>query len=112
MAGLKITSFLGIAPKIASELLPDTAAQVARNTKLYSGNLIPYPTPVVAGTTGRSGTVKTLYGLRNPVTSAVEWLSWLTDVNIAVATNNENENQRFYYTGDGVPKVSDYSLAT
>ena len=112
MAALKITNFLGIAPKIASELLPDTAAQIAKNIKLYSGDLIPYPQPVVAGTTGQSGTVKTLYGLRNPSTGAVEWLSWLTDVNIAVATSNEDNNQRFYYTGDGVPKVSDYTLAT
>lgn len=112
MAALKITNFLGIAPKIASELLPDTAAQIAKNIKLYSGDLIPYPQPVVAGDTGQSGTVKTLYGLRNPSTGAVEWLSWLTDVNVAVATSNEDNNQRFYYTGDGVPKVSDYTLAT
>lgn len=112
MAALKITNFLGIAPKIASELLPDTAAQVALNTKLYSGDLIPYPQPVTAGDTGQSTTVKTLYALRNPSTSAVEWLSWTTDVNIAIATSNEDNNQRFYYTGDGVPKVSDYTLAT
>ena len=112
MAALKITSFLGIAPKIASELLPDTAAQIAKNVKLYSGDLIPYPQPVVAGDTGQSGTVKTLYGLRNPSTGATEWLSWLTDVNVAIATSNEDNNQRFYYTGDGVPKVSDYTLAT
>lgn len=112
MAALKITSFLGIAPKIASELLPDTAAQIALNTKLYSGDLIPYPQPVAAGDTGQNTTVKTLYALRNPNTSAVEWLSWTTDVNIAIATSNEDNNQRFYYTGDGIPKVSDYTLAT
>jgi hypothetical protein len=112
VAALKITNFLGIAPKIASELLPDTAAQVALNTKLYSGDLIPYPQPVTAGDTGQSTTVKTLYALRNPSTNEVEWLSWTTDVNIAIATSNEDNNQRFYYTGDGVPKVSDYTLAT
>lgn len=112
MAALKITSFLGIAPKIASELLPDTAAQIAKNVKLDSGDLIPYPQPAIAGTTGRTGNIKTIYALRNPSTSAPVWLSWLTDVNVAVATSNEDNNQRFYYTGDGVPKVSDYTLAT
>lgn len=112
MAALKITSFLGIAPKVASELLPDTAAQIAKNVKLYSGDLIPYPQAVVAGTTQRSGTIKTIYGLRNPSTSELVWLSWATDVNIAVATSNINDNQRFYFTGQGSPKVSDYSLAT
>ena len=112
MAALRITSFLGIAPKIASELLPDTAAQIAKNVKLDSGDLIPYPQPIAAGTTGRTGNIKTIYALRNPSTSAPVWLSWLTDVNVAVATANEDNNQRFYYTGDGVPKVSDYTLAT
>jgi hypothetical protein len=112
MAALKITNFLGIAPKIASELLPDTAAQVALNTKLYSGDLIPYPQPVAAGDTGQNTSVKTLYGLRDPVTNNPVFLSWLTNVNVAIATFNEDNNQRFYYTGSGVPKVSDYTLAT
>jgi hypothetical protein len=31
VTAIKITKFLGVAPKNASELLPDTAAQVARN---------------------------------------------------------------------------------
>lgn len=112
MAALKLTSFLGIAPKIASELLPDTAAQIAVNTKLYSGDLIPYPQPVAAGDTGQSSSVKTLYGLRDPQTDEVAWLSWITNVNVAIATFNEDNNQRFYYTGAGTPKVSDYTLAT
>lgn len=112
MSALKITNFLGIAPKISSELLPDTAAQIAKNVKLDSGDLIPYPQAVSAGTTSRAGTVKTIYALRNPSNNNPVWMSWLTDVNVAVATSNEDDDQRFYYTGDGIPKVSDYTLAT
>ena len=67
MPALKITNFLGIAPKIAPELLPDTAAQVAQNVKLTSGDLVPYTELVIAGTTARTGTVRTIYPLRNPV---------------------------------------------
>jgi hypothetical protein len=111
MAGVKITNFLGIAPKVASELLPDTAAQVARNLKLDSGNLVPYPRQVRVAGAGRTD-VRTLYALRNPNDDSLTWLSWTTDVNIAVATGNENNVQRFYYTGDGYPKVSDYYKAT
>jgi hypothetical protein len=109
MAGIKITRFLGTAPKRAQELLPDTAAQVARNCKLYSGDLLPYPNPVAVGATGDDGITKTLYALRNP-DGSLRWLHWTTDVDIAVATPNEDNNQRFYYTGDGVPKTSDYAL--
>jgi hypothetical protein len=112
MAGLKILRFLGTAPKVSPELLPDTAAQIARNCKLYSGDLLPYPQPVVAGSTNRTGTIHTLYALRDPVTSELKWLSWAGDVNIAIATPSQDDEQRFYYTGDGAPKVSNYELAT
>lgn len=110
MAGVKITSFFGKAPKISPELLPETAGQVARNTKVYSGDLIPYPQPVVVGNTGRTGTIKTLYALRSP-TGEYRWLSWTGDVDTAVATSSDITDQRFYYTGDGVPKVTNYTMA-
>jgi len=73
MAAVKIVKFLGEAPKIASELLPDAAAQVAFNVKLYSGDLIPYRLPYLAGHVDRVGTIKTLYALRdnNAFTSQV-----------------------------------------
>lgn len=110
MAGVKITNFFGVAPKVSPELLPETAGQIARNTKLYSGDLIPYPQPVVVGNTGRTGTIKTLYALKDP-SGNNKWLSWTTDVDIAVVTSSDITDQRFYYTGDGVPKVSNYTLA-
>ena len=113
MAGVKITNFLGKAPKISPELLPNTAAQIAENCKLYSGDLIPYPQPVVVANTGRIGTIKTLYALRNPNDSDdLKWLSWTTEVDIAVASANLQDEQRFYYSGDGAPKISNYALAT
>ena len=113
MAGVKIVTFLGKAPKISPELLPNTAAQIAENCKLYSGDLIPYPQPVVVDNTGRTGTLKTLYALRNPSNANdLKWLSWTTDVDIAVASSNLQDEQRFYYTGDGAPKISNYDLAT
>lgn len=113
MPGVKVTRFLGIAPKLSPELLPDTAAQVAKNCKLYSGDLIPYPQPVVAANTGRPGAIRTLYALRNPSNSNdLKWLSWLTYVDIATLASTDSDEQRFYYTGDGAPKVSNYALAT
>lgn len=113
MAGVKITNFLGKAPKISPELLPNTASQVAQNCKLYSGDLLPYPQAVVVANTGRTGTLKTLYALRNPDDATdLKWLSWTTEVDIAVASSNLQDEQRFYYTGDGAPKLSNYELAT
>lgn len=112
MPSVKLKGFLGTVPKTAPELLPDMAAQIAKNCKVSSGDLIPYPAPVVFANSGRTGTIKTLYGLRNPSTNAPVFLTWATDVNIATPATDADEDQRFYYTGDGVPKVSTYTLAT
>lgn len=113
MAGLKISPFQGVAPKTSPELLPASGAQIARNCKLYSGDIIPYPQPVIVANTARTGAIKTLYGLRNPSNaSELKWLSWLTDVDIATLASTETAEQRFFYTGDGAPKVSNYALAT
>lgn len=112
MASVKLIKFLGEAPKISSELLPDGAAQTAFNVKLYSGDLLPYRTPVIVDSAERTGTIKTLHALKNPSTGDLVWLSWTNDVDIATASSSEDEEQRFYYTGDGVPKVSNYDLAT
>lgn len=109
---IKFAGFLGAMPKISPELLPAMGAQIAKNCKLYSGDLIPYPQPVVVDNTERSGTIRSLYALRDPLTSALKWLSWTTSVDVVQLPTTGDTSQRFYYTGDGVPKVSDYVLAT
>ena len=113
MAGIKLQRFLGKAPRIAPELLPDMAAQTATNVKLYSGDLIPYPQPVIVGNHGLTGVAPTtLHALYDSADDPV-WLVWDEDVDIATPAGAENtEEQRFYYTGDGAPKVSTYALAT
>lgn len=112
MASIKITGFLGEAPKVSSELLPTSAAQTAYNVKLYSGDLIPYRVPKVVDNTERQGTIETIYPLKNPDTNANVWLSWTTDVDIVTASDASDNEQRFYYTGDVEPRVSTYDLAT
>lgn len=111
---MKLDQFKGIAPKIAPELLADGLAQTARNCKLDSGNIVPYLEPYEVGDTGRSGVeVKTIYPLTNPDTGDLVWMSWENEVNVATpAFEPVVTEQRFYYTGDGVPKVSTYDLAT
>jgi hypothetical protein len=116
MAAIKIQRFLGEAPKISPELLPDSAAQLSFNTKLYSGDLIPYRLPTVADESGLTGVpTNTIYGLRCP-NEGLKWLVWDKDVDIVEVTETQEEGvcnrARFYYTGDGAPKVSDYDLAT
>lgn len=112
MAAIKITAFAGKAPVRASELLPDTAAQIAKNCKLVSGNLVPYRDKSTAGLTGYNVTVRSLYALRNPDNS-LAFLAWPQVVNIATPTvvTNPQEQRYFFSDSQGPPRVSDYSLS-
>lgn len=112
MTTTKVAEFKGELPRVSPELLPGAAAQTATGVKLYSGDLIPTPEPVVAASAGRTGVLRTLYALRDPDTDELQWLTWANDVNIATPAADELTEQRFYYTGDGKPKVSTYDLAT
>ena len=112
MPSIKLDKFLGEAPKISSEQLTKGVGQSALNVKLYSGDLLPYRQPVVVDNTVRAVNVKTIHALKNPSTDALVWLSWITDVDIVTASDTSDDEQRFYYTGDGVPKISNYAIAT
>lgn len=112
MVAMRFAKFLGYAPKSAPELLADVAAQVSVNVKFYSGDLLPYRTPVDVGNVSRNGVLQAIYPMRNPADEAdLKWLSWLGDVDVAATTALDNEEQRIYFTGDGVPKVTNYDLA-
>ena len=111
MGALKLEKFLGQAPRIASELLPETAAGYAYNTKLYAGNLIPYNISSVQLTMPKGTGVKTIYPMDDG-SGGFKWLHWLTDVDIARVSALNDTTQRIYYTGDSEPRVTNYSLAT
>jgi hypothetical protein len=114
MAGtaLKIVKFFGEAPKISSELLPDTVAQFAFNLDLSSGDLLPYRRPEQVATLDKVGVVRTIYPLFDPSTGDPRWLHWITDVDVATAQIENDDTQRVYYTGAGSPKVTNFVLAT
>lgn len=112
MVAMRFAKFLGYAPKSAPELLADMAAQVSVNVKFYSGDLLPYRAATVVGSVGRNGVLQAIYPMRNPADPAdLKWLSWLDDVDVASTAALNDEEQRIYYTGDGVPKVTNYDLA-
>ena len=112
MAAFKIQQFKGSSPRTSSELLADGFAQDALNLKLSSGDLVPYRTPVVVDNTQRTENVSTIHALKNPDTNTLVWLSFVNDVDIVTASDSSDDEQRFYYTGDTEPRVSNYELAT
>jgi hypothetical protein len=118
MAGIKIENMRGKRPRSAPELLAGTEAQTATNVKLYSGNLIPYRIPQYIAQLEQAAPIRKLFGSRAAPGGAVSWLSWAADIDIIQHTEIQDESgnvtleRRFYYSGDGVPKVSTHALAT
>jgi hypothetical protein len=110
MTTLRLNKFLGEAPKIAEELLPDTVATSAVNVKIYSGNLLAFPLPKHTETLTKTGTIKTIFPMMDGTTR--KWLHWVESVSIAQSLLENDTTQRIYYTGDGAPKQTDYTLAT
>ena len=102
---IRIASFTGEVPRLIPRLLPNSAAQVAENTKLENGAILPIRHARLAHHFQEAGHAS-IY-LHNS-----EWLSWPAPVNVAPAPVAEN---RLYVTGDGVPKLrvgtTEYPLA-
>jgi hypothetical protein len=120
MAKLKLIGFLGTAPKLSPELLQDRYAQIAENANVSSGDITPYgnATPTGFFANGGNTSTATLYGLDVPpsdagiIESLPRFLSWPKKVDVTLGSEELPGDKRIYYTGDGVPKVTDFTLAT
>lgn len=110
MPQLKIMGFDGIVPRESPTMLGDSQAQTALNVKLYSRELRAWRgsteeyTPLISN-------VKTIYKYytnHDPI-----WLTWNTDVNVVPNPASDSLLAwRLYYTGDGAPKKTNYTMAT
>lgn len=105
---LRLAGFKGEIPRIHPRLLPEDAAQVAENTRLENGALVPLNATTLAAMTDAPAV--TIY--RRP---DGEWLSWDSEVD---AVDGPVATLRTYVTGLGAPRVlgdigagEDYPLA-
>lgn len=91
---IRIASFAGEIPRLIPRLLGDNYAQIAQNTKLEQGNLL----PIRRGRfiTTLNAPAKTIYHHGN------DWLSWNKIVD---AVPGPVASDRLYITGDGKPSV-------
>lgn len=92
---LRIAGFAGEIPRMTPRLLQDNYAQFAANTKLDNGAITPIRRARFDRTLGGAN-LKTIY------LAGSTWLSWDKVVNVA---QGPVAQERYYYTGDGVPKM-------
>lgn len=110
MARLDLDQFDGIFPRQSSTFLDDRQAQVAKNVKLYAGELRYWRGPTSVNDPGISG-LESIYRLYDGSGNSV-WLGWDADVDVAESPVADNGDRRIYYTGDGTPKKTNYALAS
>ena len=111
MAGLKLMTTGGYVPRVAPHLLQDNEAQKAVNTKLYSGVLRAWkkPLPISPVITVPAGTETIYKGMKT--TGDDLWLAWTKDVDVVSSPLESASPMMVFYTGDGVPKKTNSTLA-
>ena len=103
----------GRVPIITPAELGDSYAQVAQNCELWSGGVRPlrnHSQEVVL----TPANVQTIYrfGRNHDNLAAGFWFRWPEQVEVAKGPIPNDVNERTYYTGDGVPKMTYASIAT
>lgn len=110
MAVIRWGGFEGENRALHPMLLPDAVGTVSINQKPGRGDLRPWMQPKTVATV--PGGRKTIYRMGRDVQSDSQyWLSWTSRVHAMRGFEAENPTERTYYTGDGIPKVTDNTIA-
>ncbi|MET3133636.1 hypothetical protein AAKU55_003926 [Oxalobacteraceae bacterium GrIS 1.11] len=108
-----ISNFGGMMPRRNAAMLPDTAAQLAQNCTLWNGDLRPLKGPLtVVEPAALGGTIKSIYRIGMSLPETQYWMAWTTDVDVVRGMIAGDTSERTYFTGSGVPKVTNLQMAT
>jgi hypothetical protein len=103
---IHISTFMGMAPKLAPRKLLPGMSQFAQNVELWSGEMKPIKTSRDVVVPTKTGPLLSLYPLGG------EWLHWTRDVDAVLGPIELDETERTYYSGDLNPKSTNIAMAT
>ncbi len=109
MTGIAITAFRGAVPRTSDRLLQPNQATQALNCKITSGRLDPLKGLGLVHTSDIAGTIATMYRYRH--LGVDNWLVWDKVVDVTRSPVAQDSLGRFFYTGDGEPRMSTYADA-
>lgn len=98
MSGFKISNFGGVVPRLGPRLLPANGAQIAKNVKLFSGELRSWQKTTAVNTPTKGGALKSMYRMYD--TASNYWLAWTDDVDAVKGPIAGDTSFKLYYTGD------------
>lgn len=109
MTVIAINAFRGEVPRTESRLLNGNYATKAKNAKLYSGRLDIIKGATIAHTSLIASSIQTMFRYRKD--ADYRWLVFGSAVNVARSPTSNDVLGRFYYTGEGEPRMSTYADA-
>ena len=105
---IRIERFDGVVPRRHGRLLSETQAQDATNCKLWSGKLKPFKAhSATLSSLSKTGPIETIH-----LFGGQYWFHWADDVDVVRVPVAGDTYERTIFTGDGVPKITDSSIAT
>ncbi|HET7060543.1 MAG TPA: hypothetical protein VFI43_00030 [Nitrosospira sp.] len=110
MTAFRISGFSGLVPRVAKQLLAPNQAQVAVNCNLTSGDLRPRNGLRLIHAPTIDNDIVSMFRMEKDGNE--KWLAWDKDVDVALSPVAGHASGRFYYTGDGEPRVSDFDTST
>lgn len=103
---ISIRKFSGMVPRLGARLLANGQAQVATNTKLWSGELRAYKDRVKITALAKVGDfVQSAYYFNN-----TNWLHWTEDVDVARSPIAGDTTRKTYFSGTDAPRVTNTAL--
>lgn len=112
MVAVSIRQFRGATLRPDARLLDNAFGQFLQNGRVFRGVLTPLEGLLQVATPSKGASVKTIYRFGQDIVSDTQyWMNWLTDVDVVRGPIAGDVQERTYYTGDGVPKVTDASIA-
>lgn len=113
MAGIKLEIFQGLIPRASDRLLPPMAATQAKNTKLLNGEIRGYRALREEADFSAGSVTPVRRAFRVVDNAGVNPDTWLTfdsrDVDVVRSPIVNDGYDRYYWAGDGAPKMNTYA---
>lgn len=112
MTVIAIRNFRGASLRPDARLLDPAFGQLLRNGRTFRGVLTPLESALQVATPTKAGTVQTIYRYGQDIQSDTQyWFNWNADVDVVRGPIAGDTSEKTYFTGDGVPKITDNSIA-
>lgn len=105
MATIRVSTFLGIAPKMEASHLAHDQAQIAKDVKLWSGSMRPFRGVALSETLSKTGSIKKIHWYEDS-----HFLHWTEDVDAVPGPIADDDLEKLYFTGLDKPRVTTNEL--